>query len=117
MLQALWLLSAQRGIADNRLTAPQARSKKKAKRVASGRAPAPEAVRIITLRSQQPSGSYAAAPSGRIYRHRWTVSGHWRNQAIGKKWSERRPIYINPYLKGPQDKPLLTGDKVKAWTR
>jgi len=39
--------------------------------------------------------------------HHW-VRGHWRMQAVGKKWSERRKTWIMPYQKGlsdPQAKP------------
>jgi hypothetical protein len=32
--------------------------------------------------------------------HSWTVRGHWRNQACGKKWLERRLIWVHPYVKG-----------------
>jgi hypothetical protein len=37
---------------------------------------------------------------------RWVVQGHWRNQACGEGRTEQRPVWINPYLKGPETKPL-----------
>ena len=45
--------------------------------------------------------------SVREYSHRWVVSGHWRNQPCGPKSGDRRLTYILPYVKGPDDKPLL----------
>mgnify|MGYP001047303065 CR=1 FL=1 len=44
--------------------------------------------------------------------HRWIVSGHWRQQAHGPGRSQRRPIWIAPHLKGPDDKPLVVKDRV-----
>jgi hypothetical protein len=35
---------------------------------------------------------------------RWIVNGHWRNQPYAN--GERKLIYILPYVKGPEDKPL-----------
>lgn len=32
----------------------------------------------------------------------WTVKGHWR----ANHWNKNEPIYVNPYVKGPSDKPL-----------
>lgn len=39
------------------------------------------------------------------YSCQWLVKGHWRNQYYGKTDSHR-PKFINPYLKGPEDKPF-----------
>lgn len=37
---------------------------------------------------------------------RWMVRGHWRLQPHGPKRAQRKPIWIDPYVKGPEDKPL-----------
>ena len=37
------------------------------------------------------------------WRFRWVVSGHWRKQAVK---DGHRLTYINPYMKGPADRPL-----------
>jgi len=37
----------------------------------------------------------------------WLVRGHWRNQVCGPQRSERRPTWISPYWKGPEDAPVL----------
>lgn len=31
----------------------------------------------------------------------WSVRGHWRQQACGPQWSERRPVYIEPHIATP----------------
>lgn len=36
----------------------------------------------------------------------WVVRGHWRQQACGPNHSERRPVFVLPHVKGPDDKPL-----------
>jgi len=37
---------------------------------------------------------------------RWMVRGHWRLQAYGPRRTLRKPLWIDPYVKGPEDKPL-----------
>lgn len=48
---------------------------------------------------------------------RFMVRGHWRNQACGAKMGQRRPVYVAPYLKGPEDAPLKTSETVFVWRR
>jgi hypothetical protein len=110
-LMALWLLSSQPGLTSSVRAVQNRSDARRAKR--TGR---DNSVRVIRLRHQPP------APEGtenatRTYRHRWTVAGHWRNQAVGPGYSDHRPVYINPHLKGKEDAPLLTSPKVKVWTR
>ena len=42
---------------------------------------------------------------------RWMVGletgGFWRKQPVGPGRSERKLTWINPYMKGPDDKPLV----------
>lgn len=61
-------------------------------------------VRVISLRrvdrDSEPSGE------GREFSCRWTVDGHFRNQACGVGFGERRLVYVHPYVKGPADKEL-----------
>ena len=42
----------------------------------------------------------------RDWSHRWLVSGHWRNQWYPSE-GVRRPIWIDAFVKGPSDAPLL----------
>lgn len=39
------------------------------------------------------------------WRSRWIVGGHWRNQWF-PSLGDHRQIWIAPYIKGPEDKPL-----------
>lgn len=72
---------------------------------------------IVTLR--RPTGQKGDdAPGGGVeWAHQWIVDGHWRNQAYGVGHSQRRLQWIAPYIKGPEDAPLVVKDKVYAWTR
>lgn len=119
-LLALWLLSSQPSLTSSVLAhQSQVTSKAKAKRIAAGKVRPDPPVRVVQLRRQpQPDHDAPDRPEGgRTYRHRWTVSGHWRNQAVGPARSQRRPTYINAYLKGPDDAPLLGTERVKSWVR
>lgn len=42
----------------------------------------------------------------RDWSHRWLVSGHWRNQWYPSE-GVHRPIWIDAFVKGPSDAPLL----------
>lgn len=48
--------------------------------------------------------------------HRWIVDGHWKNQ-WHPSTSTHVPTWIAPYVKGPDDKPLVVKRKVNAWVR
>lgn len=76
----------------------------------------PGRVTIIHLRRME--GSRSDHESDVEWQHRWVVRGHWRNQPYGSgedKHYER--IWIAPYIKGPEDKPLVVTDKVYALHR
>ncbi|MCB1257146.1 MAG: hypothetical protein KDB26_08585 [Microthrixaceae bacterium] len=45
--------------------------------------------------------------------HRWTVTGHWRNQACGPEHSLRKLIWVDDYVAGPEDKPLIRRPRVQ----
>jgi hypothetical protein len=47
--------------------------------------------------------------------HRWVVGGHWRWQPY--KDNTKKRIWIAPYVKGPDDKPLVMKDKVYVLAR
>lgn len=72
-------------------------------------------VRVVRLRRSVAAARDAEAgpgdAGGREWRHRWIVRGHWR-QHWYPSIADRRPLWIAPYLKGPDDAPLLGGDKV-----
>lgn len=71
----------------------------------------PSKLRVIALRHTHhvKSDIVDVTPrttSPREYDYQWVVSGHWRNQPFGPARLGRKLIYINPYVKGPDDKPL-----------
>lgn len=53
------------------------------------------------------------------WNHRWLVRGHWRWQKYKNdegEWDQKR-IWINPHIKGPDDKPLVITHKINAFVR
>jgi len=75
-----------------------------------------DAVRVVYLRGSRATTHAEHAEESR-YQHQWIVSGHWRQQPYGPSRSLRRQVWIAPYIKGPTDAPLLTGEKVMAIVR
>lgn len=76
-------------------------------------------VTIVDLRRQYTAQDQeqGGETSGRHYKHRWVVSGHWRNQAWGPDRSLRRKTWVPSYVKGPDGAPLLSTEKVNVWRR
>lgn len=112
-LAALWLLSAQPGLATS--SEPPLPRHVLRREARAGRSAA--RVRVVQLRQAPATGHHDSPAGEREYTHRWAVSGHWRQQPYGPAHGLRRPQYINPYLKGPEGAPLVTRPKVKAWVR
>jgi len=54
------------------------------------------------------SQTLAQAQRTVAWSHRWMVRGHWRLQPYGAERKLRRLKWIDPYVKGPEDKPLDT---------
>jgi hypothetical protein len=44
----------------------------------------------------------------RVYKTRWVVRGHWRNQPYGPERALRRLTWIEPHWKGPEGAPPAT---------
>lgn len=70
-------------------------------------------VQVVRLRrergeSTEPTGDEAG------YSHRFIVGGHWRNQWY-PSGQVHRQIWISPYVKGPDDKPLVVKPR-RAYT-
>lgn len=72
-------------------------------------------VTVIQLRRTQ--GARSQGESLVEWSHRWVVRGHWRWQACGVGRQERRRIWIHPFYKGPEDKPLIITDKLYSLER
>jgi len=84
------------------------------------RLPAPlreDWLRVVVLRRQVHLGPTAAGAGEVAWSCRWLVRGHWREQwfpSVGR----HRPIFVLPYEKGPEDKPLkLPGATIFAVRR
>lgn len=62
-------------------------------------------VKVIQLRRTEPRQNSDSQHGEFVeWSCRWIVNGHWRNQPYAN--GERKLIYILPYVKGPDDKPL-----------
>jgi len=79
--------------------------------------PDPVTVSIVDLRRVEHGEAEGRERTARrTYHRRWWVDGHWRQQACGPGRAHRRPVWIAPYVKGPDDAPLMQ-DKVRVWRR
>jgi hypothetical protein len=81
--------------------------------------PAPQ-VRLVRIRGHRtasdatPSAPQQAGDRPGVERqYRWWVRGHWRNQPYGPGRAQRRLIYIDPQLRGPEDKPINASTTVR----
>ena len=61
-------------------------------------------VKVITLRRTQHTKGQSNGGST-AWACRWFVKGHWRSQYYART-QQNRPLWIMPYMKGPEDKPL-----------
>jgi hypothetical protein len=102
-LKSVWLLMKQELSSTEEVHFDRAahRRAKKEKR------PAPR-VRVIALRR---TGQGSGESGSREWHHRWIVRGHWRQQWYASR-GVHRPVWIAPHLKGPEDAPLIGGEKV-----
>jgi hypothetical protein len=78
-------------------------------------------VRVIDLRRYATRGGVAVGETdpdyARQWSHRWVVSGHWRQQPYGPGRTLRKTIWIDPFVKGPDDRPLIVRDDVYVMRR
>jgi hypothetical protein len=111
---ATWLLMGQTLVRSEPFTAPRAARR----RIARTDPHLDPTVRYIDLRRTraEPDRSDEQRTGTREYRHRWVVRGHWRNQWYPSR-NDHRPIWIDPHFAGPEDKPLLGGDRVNVLRR
>lgn len=62
-------------------------------------------VRVVELRRREVMGRKDGDPVEHEWSCQWLVRGHWRQQFYPSKHANQ-PIWITPYVKGPDDKPL-----------
>lgn len=77
----------------------------------------PPLVTIITLRRRVRENGDQPDEAGFVdWSHRWMVGGHWRQHYYPSDGTHRL-IFISPYIKGPEDKPLVVKDRVVQLVR
>jgi hypothetical protein len=75
----------------------------------------PTAVMTIALRATEHTN--AETGQGMVeWSHRWIVRGHWRQQWYPSQ-QEHRVLWIPPYIKGPDDQPLIVRPAVYTVAR
>ncbi|MFI8169810.1 hypothetical protein ACIGAN_26120 [Streptomyces sp. NPDC085931] len=114
-LASAWLLMQQPLLIDQ---SRERADKPTARAYARDGLPTPD-VTVVDLRRQYTPQDQdpTQETTGRHYKHRWVVSGHWRNQAYGPGQSLRRQTWVPSHVKGPQGAPLLSTEKVNVWRR
>lgn len=77
----------------------------------------PRTVKVVVLprraRSEQPNSEEEGEADGTSWSRRWVVEGHWRQQWYPSQ-QRHAPKWINSYVKGPDDKPLVLKDTVTS---
>ena len=71
-------------------------------------------VKVMTLRRAREK--HEVEPSGRTMKVRSITSGHWRNQWYSSI-QEHRQIWIFPYMRGPEDAPLIQPTRAVEFKR
>jgi hypothetical protein len=108
MVQSAWRLMSQLVPTSQKVAPRQARRARQRKQLS-------EDVTVIRLRRYRPSGEEGEG-EGIEYSHQWLVRGHWRNQWY-PSIKMHRQIWIAPYVKGPEDKPLKISRRAFEWTQ
>lgn len=78
----------------------------------SGRRNRDMTVTVVDVRRPSHPGERTGGGSPVEHDHRWPVRGHWRNQPCGPGHQDRRRIWIDEHVAGPEDKPLKQGTRV-----
>lgn len=107
---ALWLLSTQKGVSEQRVVDPDRAAARRSERKGLPTQP----YRLLDLRRS--SGAVRHLGGSVDWSHRWIVRGHWRQQPHGEGRKHRRPVWIAPHIKGPEDKPLDTREGIRVAT-
>jgi hypothetical protein len=75
----------------------------------------PSEVLVIQFRKTRYTSAEGGEERNVNWSHRWIVGGHWRWQPYKDPVSGgeiKKRIWISPYVKGPDDKPLKTKERV-----
>ncbi len=90
---------------------PRTRRRKGDKRrpvIAAGGALERELVLPVSVDVRAHIADYLSGDVARVYKVRWVVRGHWRNQPYGPERALRRLTWIEPHWKGPEGAPAAT---------
>lgn len=101
VLSVLWHLLANPQLAEPTSVVPPRPRRRAAQR--AGVTTPPGGVRLVHL---SPTRAGHGAGGGGIRSVRWWVRGHWRSQPYGPRRSLRRPVWIDPHVRGPEGAPL-----------
>jgi hypothetical protein len=112
---ATWLLMGQTLTRSEHLTAPRP-ARRRIARTDPNLDPTVRYIDLRRARTEPTDHTTDQHTSGRHYRHRWIVRGHWRNQYYPSR-GDHRPIWIDPHLAGPEHLPLLGGERVNVLRR
>ncbi|MFB7544999.1 hypothetical protein ACFC0N_34465 [Streptomyces zaomyceticus] len=114
LIQATWLLMGQSIATSERVDADRS-SRRRIQRMDRD---CGTAVRMIRLRRARTANGAdpGEQPGTREYQHRWVVRGHWRDQPY-PSLGITRPLWISPYIAGPEGLPLIGGEKVMVLAR
>jgi hypothetical protein len=71
---------------------------------------------VLVIRLRRPTSKQHEGDSHPVeWTHQWMVDGHWRWQPYGD--GVKRQIWISPYIKGPDDMPLVIKRRYYKWDR
>lgn len=114
MLCTLWLLLQQRVAVRRHLSTDRGSRR----RFLRNEQRDPPLVTVIELRKpiHANTGQSTSEREAVDWSHQWIVDGHWREQYHPSDQSHV-PTWIAPYVKGPEDKPLIVKQRVHAWVR
>lgn len=71
-------------------------------------------LRVVTLRKKRVEAYHSTGAREMEWSCQWLVGAHWRNQWFPKS-GEHRPVYIMPYVKGPDNKPFRENNSEKIF--
>lgn len=112
-VHSLFLLMQQERIVDRSERTSSPNKKRVARLKKAGKT---SDVVVVRLRKARYVGDVESREGGIEYSVRWFVSGHWRWQPYKNEdgVEDYKRIFISPYIKGPEDKPLKISKKVVA---
>ncbi len=115
VLGSLWLLASQPRVTTHRKIAgagsPPAPSPATGATPQPATAPAVSLIDIRQVRAEEVANTPSVGGK-RAYTKQWWCRGFWRNQAYGPGRVLRRPVWVEPHIRGPADKPLAGDGRV-----